>query len=203
VTSARLTSSRAHPGFTLLELLLALVLTTVVALLVYGTVQAGFDTRERLSASLQERQRTRAVRAILEDGLRNLRGPSGSGDSVFSVVAGRGPGGQPADRLRFLTGGGFPPLSGEADWIVTLEPTAGGLRISIRPTGVVSTERVLTLLPAVVGLEVLVQASPAAEWTRGWSDPALIPRAVRINFLSASGTTAAPVQVAMPLGGRS
>lgn len=191
-------------GFTLLELLLALVLTTVVALLVYGTVQAGLDTRERLRATLEERQTARAVRAILEDGLRNIRESSGPGDSVFVVRQSDGPKALPADRLRFLTGGGLPPLSSEADWIVTLEPTPDGLRLSVAPIGVVSPARVLALLPSVTGLEVRVRAvAGAGEWTRGWSDPALVPRAVSITFMSDSGAVAAPVKVALPLGGRS
>jgi prepilin-type N-terminal cleavage/methylation domain-containing protein len=190
-------------GFTLLELLLALVLTTIVALLVYGTVQAALDTRERLRATLEERQIARAVRAILEDGLRNIRESSGPGDSVFVALQRSGPKGLPADRLRFLTGGGLPPLSSEADWIVTLEPTPDGLRLSVAPIGLASPPHVLALLPAVTGLEVRVRATAGpGEWARGWSYPALVPRGVRISFISDSRVVAAPVQVALPLGGR-
>jgi prepilin-type N-terminal cleavage/methylation domain-containing protein len=190
-------------GFTLLELLLALVLTSVVALLVYGTVQAGLDTRDRLRATFEERQTARALRAILEDGLRNTRESSGPGDSVFILLRGNGPKGLPADRLRFVTGGGLPPLSSEADWIVTLEPTPDGLRLSVAPIGVVSSARSLALLPSITGLEVRVPAPTAAgEWTRGWSNPALVPRAVSITFISDSGAVAAPVRVALPLGVR-
>ena len=46
--------SRWKRGFTLLELLVAIVLAGIVALLVYGTASAGRDTEVRL----RERRRT-------------------------------------------------------------------------------------------------------------------------------------------------
>lgn len=194
--------TQRHRGFTLIELLLALVLTAVVALLVYGTVQAGIDTRLRLESTLRERQTARAVRAILEDALRNIREPSSSVDSVFLLFQSDGSGGRPADRLHFLSGGGLPPLSTEADWTVMIEPTPSGLRLSAAPIGVHSPPRVLALLPGITGVEVRVKAAGAHEWSRGWSNPALLPRGVSITFWADSGAVADPVEVALPLGGR-
>lgn len=191
-------------GFTLLELLLALVLTTVVAVLVYGTVQAGIDTRDRLESTLHERQTARAVRVILEDALRNIRAPAGSADSVFLLFQPETSRGRPADRLSFVTGGGLPPLSTEADWIVTLEPTPNGLRLSAAAIGVQAPPRVLALLPGVTGLEIRVKSADGTRvWSRGWADPALLPRGVSITFWADSGALAGPVEVALPLGGRS
>lgn len=194
--------TRRCSGFTLIELLLALVLTSVVALLVYGTVQAGIDTRLRLESTLRERQTARAVRAILEDALRNIREPSSSVDSVFLLFQSDGPGGRPADRLHFLSGGGLPPLSTEADWVVMLEPTPNGLRLSAAAIGVESSPRLLALLPGVIGVEVRVKAANALEWSRGWANPALLPRGVSITLWADSGAVADPVEVALPLGGR-
>ena len=194
--------TQQRSGFTLIELMLALVLTAVVALLVYGTVQAGIDTRLRLESTLRERQTARAVRAILEDALRNIREPSSSVDSVFLLFQSDGSGGRPADRLHFLSGGGLPPLSTEADWVVMLEPTPNGLRLSAAAIGVRSSPRLLALLPGVVGVEVRVKAPNAPEWSRGWANPALLPRGVSITFWSDSGAVADPVEVALPLGGR-
>lgn len=194
--------TQQRSGFTLIELMLALVLTAVVALLVYGTVQAGIDTRLRLESTLRERQTARAVRAILEDALRNIREPSSSVDSVFLLFQSDGSGGRPADRLHFLSGGGLPPLSTEADWVVMLEPTPNGLRLSAAAIGVRSSPRLLALLPGVVGVEVRVKAPNAPEWSRGWANPALLPRGVSITFWADSGAVADPVEVALPLGGR-
>lgn len=194
--------TQQRSGFTLIELMLALVLTAVVALLVYGTVQAGIDTRLRLESTLRERQTARAVRAILEDALRNIREPSSSVDSVFLLFQSDGSGGRPADRLHFLSGGGLPPLSTEADWVVMLEPTPNGLRLSAAAIGVQSSPRLLALLPGVVGVEVRVKVLNAPEWSRGWANPALLPRGVSITFWADSGAVADPVEVALPLGGR-
>lgn len=193
--------TRRRNGFTLIELLLALVLTALVALLVYGTVQAGIDTRLRLESTLRERQTARAVRAILEDALRNIREPASSVDSVFLLLQSEGAGGRPADQLRFVSGGGLPPLSTEADWIVMVESTPTGLRLSAAAIGVQAPPRLLALLPSVSGLEIRVRAAGAREWSRGWSNPALLPRGVSITFWADSGALADPVEVAVPLAG--
>lgn len=194
--------AQARSGFTLIELLLALVLTAVVALLVYGTVQAGIDTRLRLESTLRERQTARAVRAILEDALRNIRAPASSVDSVFMLLQSEGSGGRLADQLRFVSGGGLPPLSTEADWIVMVESAPSGLRLSAAAIGVQAPPRLLALLPSVTGLEIRVRAAGAGEWSRGWADPALLPRGVSITFWADSGALADPVEVALPLAGR-
>ena len=83
-----------------------------------------------------------------------------------------------------------------------IEPTPGGLRLSAAALGVHSPPRLLALLPGVTGLEVRVKAAGAREWSRGWSNPALLPRGVSITFWADSGAVADPVEVALPLGGR-
>jgi hypothetical protein len=182
--------------------MLALVITAVVALLVYGTVQAALDTRDRLHASLEQRQTARSVTAMLQDALRNIRRSAGVGDTVFVVIQGEGPTGRPADRLRFLSGGGFPPLSNEADWMVMLDPTGQGLALSIAPIGVASPPRLIALLPRVTGLEVRLRAAGAgAAWSRGWSNPTVVPAGVSITFLADSGNVTPPLQIALPIGG--
>ncbi len=187
-------------GFTLLELMVAIVLATVVALLVYGTARAAFDTEARLAASRRDWQAQRAMRTLLEDALRNARPALRPGDPAFQLQA-LGSGGVPRDRLTFVTRGGFPPLTGDADWQVTVEATPAGLSVIAVPLGVRAPARVAGVLPGVTGVEIRVQSPGGGPWNRQWGLPAAFPRAVLLTFWSDSAAVGAPLRVALPLGG--
>ena len=190
-------------GFTLLELLVAIVLTGVVALLVYGAVRAASDTEARLVTSRRHWQSQRGMRALLEDAVRNARPPTRAGGAAFSLEVATSSAGVPQDRLTFVTRGGFPPLTADADWRVTIEATPAGLTASAIPLGVRTPERLAALLPGVSGLEVRVLAPGATEWNRQWAFPGTFPRAVALTFWTDSGPprAAAVLRVALPLGG--
>ena len=108
-------------GFTLLEVMVAIVLTSLVVLLAYAAAQVSFDARARLGANLRTLQGARAVRALLQDALRNARTPQRQGDAGFTLKDGR---------LSFVAAGGAPPLDPDYDWLVTLQPRSGGLDLS-------------------------------------------------------------------------
>ncbi len=190
-------------GFTLLELLVAIVLAGVVALLVYGTSRAAFDTETRLAASRRDWQSQRAMRTLLEDALRNARPPLRPGDpgGAFQLHAQTSERGVPRDRLTFVTRGGFPPLTGDADWRMTVEATPAGVSVSAVPLGVRAAARVAGLLPGVTGVEIRVQSPGGGPWIRQWAFPAAFPRAVLLTFWSDSAAVGAPLRVALPLGG--
>src|SRR2546427_10980173 len=92
---------RRTSGFTLLEVMVAIVLTSLVVLLAYGAAQVSYDAQARLGADLRALQQARALRELLQDALRSARAPQRPGDPLFTLHAGR---------LSFMTPGGGPPL---------------------------------------------------------------------------------------------
>ena len=199
-------------GFTLLELLVALVLTSVVALVVYGSAQAGAETQRRLRESDLSLQRARALRATLQDALRNIRPSTRVGETTLVVVRGVDVRGRPRDRLSFITAGGLPPLSG-SDWVVTLQPTPRGLELVAAALDVRAPPRLLGPIPGVTGLRVrLARADTDTTFVpapRADADPAeggalpdraTLPRAVEITYWGDSGAIGSPLRVAIPMG---
>ena len=199
-------------GFTLLELLVALVLTSIVALLVYGSATAGTEAQRRLRENEHALQRARALRATLQDALRNVRPITKEGETTLVVVRGVDARGRPRDRLSFITAGGLPPLTG-SDWEVTLQPTPRGLELFAAALDVRAPARVLGPIPGVTGLRVrLVRADSDTAFVRtapaggdpgegvAIPDPTALPRAVEITYWSDSGAVGTPLRMAIPMG---
>lgn len=192
---------KAERGFTLVEVLAALVLTGVVALLVYGAAGAALETERRLDEGRIRRQEARAWRALVTDALRNARPARIRGDTAFWVDDGRGPDGTPADRLRFLTAGGLAPLTPDADWLVSIEPVGNGLVLTAAAVGVVGPPRLVRGPAGVRGLDVRVTGfTRELEWTARWRFPALVPGGVELVWWTASGA-ADTLRLTVPLGG--
>lgn len=188
-------------GFTLLELLVALVLAGVVALLVCGAIHAGADTEARLVAGRRRWQSQQAMRTLIEDALRNARPALRAGDAAFALQTRTSPDGVPQDRLTFVARGGFPPLTGDADWRVTIEETPAGLAAVAIPLGTRAPARIAGTLAGITGIEIRVQPPAGGPWIRQWTLPAAFPRAVALTFWSDSGPSGAPLRVSLPLGG--
>src|SRR2546427_3311866 len=108
MSTSRLTRAS---GFTLLEVMVAIVLTGLVVFLAYGAAQVSYDAHARLSAELQALQEARALRELLQDALRTARAPQRPGDPLFTLHSGR---------LSFVTAGGGPPLDPDYDWLLTI-----------------------------------------------------------------------------------
>ncbi len=91
--------ARARPvGFTLLEVMVAFMLTGLVVVVAYAAAQAGIDARTRVTTGLHAVQSSRAAREMLRDALHNARAPQDSGDprggfalvnNTLSFVGGR------------------------------------------------------------------------------------------------------------------
>src|SRR5918999_5018030 len=126
---------KARAAFALMELLVAIVVAGIVALLVYGAAGAAIATQERLTARRAAAQTERAMRAVLTDALRNARSSTRFGETVLVIEDGATPAGRPADRLSFVTSGGTPPLTDEVDWRVVFESTADGVTLTGVPLG--------------------------------------------------------------------
>src|SRR2546421_13059387 len=123
-------------GFTLLEILIAISVAGIVALLVYGTVAAGHDVEARLRERRRALQTAQAFRSVVQDALRNARPSRQFGDTAFWIDAQRDSRGRPMDRLSFVAAGRVPPLTADADWQVTIEPHPHGIAITATPVGI-------------------------------------------------------------------
>src|SRR5947199_10087124 len=127
-------------GFTLLEVMVAIVLTGLVVLLAYGAAQVSYDAHARLRADVDALQEAQALRELLQDALRSARAPQRPGDPRFTLHAGR---------LSFVTAGGGPPLDPDYDWLLTIGVGSGGLELSAIPVGRAPAAVVATSLPTV------------------------------------------------------
>lgn len=189
-------------GFTLLELLVSIVVTSVVALLVYGAANSGFETRERLLRQHGALQTERAARLVLLEALRNARPATRPGAQAFVVEDRRDARGRPADRMRFVATGGFPPLTDDAQWLVQLAPDSAGIALLALPLGVRgATPRTLGRVPGATGVDVRVRTLDGTGWAAQWSLLSLVPSAVEVTFTADSGPAPLPLRVALPLGG--
>lgn len=187
-------------GFTLIELIVAITLTGVVALLVYGAASAGIDTERRVRARDAAGRAERAWRAVVDDALRNLRTASQYGRPTLELASGTDALGRPADRLRFVTAGGLAPLTPDADWDVTLESTPDGLAMTAVPIGVDAPARRVPAPPGMTGLDVQVVVSADQGRLDRWPGYPFLPRAVAVTYWR-NGAPAGPTTlVAIPQG---
>ena len=159
-------------GFTLLEVMVAIVLTSLIVLLAYGAAQVSYDAHARLSADLRAVQQGRAFRELLQDALRSARAPQRPGDPLFTLHAGR---------LSFVTAGGGPPLDPDYDWLLTAA--------------------VVTIpVPDVTRWDVRALAPSLPQWLEEWPRTTLLPRAVAITMWHDSTPVGLPLQVRVGAG---
>jgi prepilin-type N-terminal cleavage/methylation domain-containing protein len=181
-------------GFTLLEVMVAIVLTSIVVLVAYGAAQVSFDARARLTQAVSTLQSERATRELLQDALRNARSPLRLEDTTFQLHGGR---------LSFVSAGTGPPFDPDYDWQITIEPDTAGLALVAVPVGRAPAARVAFHLPGVSRWDVQVLAIDEAKWIREW--PATMaapgmPRAVMVTLWDQSQSVGLPVRVALAPG---
>lgn len=182
-------------GFTLFELLVAIVLTGVVALLAYGTAAAGFDTRDRLARYRATVEAQMIVRDLLVDALRHPpeTGGAAMNDTLFLLIDRTGADGTPTDEIAFFSRGLTPPLGVAATWALTLSHSVQGLRVRATAPAPAPAAQVDALLPAVHGLNVRVlDRTGDVLWSDRWDAPGRVPAAVALEFFTAAGTRAGP-----------
>jgi prepilin-type N-terminal cleavage/methylation domain-containing protein len=186
-------------GFTLLELLVAIVVTGVVALLAYTSLRAGVDTSERLDRA-EARMSTQVVaRALLLDALRHP--PEGGGsamsDALFTLEDRTSGSGAPSDLLSFVSHGvGRAPGTG-GPWLVTIGAVDEGVRLRAVPFDPGAGAALDLMLPGARGLDAHVLARSAeGAWLYDWDLLGRVPAAVRIDLLDASGRPLGPPLVA-------
>jgi prepilin-type N-terminal cleavage/methylation domain-containing protein len=177
-----------RPGFTLLEIMVGLVITSIVVLLAYGVAQVGYDARARLVDHLRDVESARAMRTLLGDALRNVRTPERPDDPGF-VLANGG--------LSFVAAGGAPPLDADYDWLIHVGPGAHGLELVATPLGHATAAQVTFRAPDITRWDVRVLDADGAQWIQDWSTQRITPRAITIAFWHNSVTAGLPLEVVL------
>ena len=184
-------------GFTLIEIMVALVVTGLVVSLAYATLQAGFDTSERMTNAQLGDEREIVARTMLSNALRHAVPGTIGGEPVFVLLDdARG------DGLRFLTRGVSEPLGAGELWEVSLLPGSDGALFGAHQVGNPSRS-FTTLLRRVNALSVRVRGRDFRDgWLETWNAPDRSPAAVSISFLHADGRViGAPLMARVGLEG--
>lgn len=175
-------------GFTLVEVMIALLIGSVVVLLAYATLTAGLDTQTRLAAAREVDAESSAMRAMIGDALRHaVAGDASDPEGMHTDDAGAS--------LHFVTRGIDAPMGGSARWQVSISTDSTG--ISMRAQSPDGGRTPLTLT-ARRGRDLAVRFLPAVsmDWRDRWEDPSRLPEAVELRFLDAQGHDLMPPLVA-------
>ncbi len=177
-------------GFTLLEVMVALMLTGLVVMVAYATAQAGIDARTRVTTGLDAVQSSRAAREILRDALRNARAPQEAGDPRGGFILRN-------NALSFVAAGGATPLDPDYDWRFTIAPDRGHLQVSASAVGHAAPAQVTFSVPDVTQWSVWMLAPDGHTWQAEWSDPEIMPRAIVIAFWQGDHLSGWPLHLAL------
>jgi prepilin-type N-terminal cleavage/methylation domain-containing protein len=177
--------SPARAGFSLLEVVIAVVLTSVVALMAVGSAQVSAASARVIHGSLQVVGSDRATRQVLLDLLHNVRPPLARGDTSLALGG---------DTLRF-TAAGASPLDAEYDWMVAIHAVDGSLTLDARTAGRAPAARSAMRLGRATGWRVLVLPPGAREWRTEWAPAAVLPAAVAITLLEGERPLGPPLVV--------
>ncbi len=171
-------------GFTLLEVMVALVLTALVAMMAVGAARVSAESAAVLDRELVSLRSERAARQVLLDLLHNVRPARTRGDTGLALSAGT---------LTF-TAAGAPPLDPEYDWLISMRPGDDGLAIIARSLGRMPAAVELRL-PQVTGWQVRVLPPRGTTWLEEWAASPILPAAVTIALWRGEEPMGAPLTV--------
>jgi prepilin-type N-terminal cleavage/methylation domain-containing protein len=182
-------AARCEAGFTLLEVIVALILTSLVVMLAYGAARVSFDAKARLGVERRTLQGQRAARQMLADALRNVQPPLSPADAPFELHG---------DRLSFVAAGGAPPLDPDYDWLISVGPAGDRVAVVAKPLGNAPVQQVSFTLPQVTrwDVRVLVPGNTVG-WLREWPAGSLLPKAVEMRFWNDSLPLGDPLLVTL------
>lgn len=183
-------------AFTLIEVMVALVVTGLVVSIAYASLQAGFDTSDRLTAAQGGEEREIVARAMLSRTIRHAVPGALGGQPVF-VLRNRPLG----DELTFRTRGVGEPNGASEVWDVELINDANGVRFSGRAADL-SGRSFSTLLPRVQRVEVRVRGRDIRDdWFTEWPFVDRSPVAVMIAFFDSMDRAGPPLIASVGLEG--
>lgn len=173
-------------GFTLLELLLAIIVTGIVALVAYAAITAGLDTLDRVELHRRETQSRALFRPLVGDALRHIAEAGGDGAAVFEITPAQGT--PRGETLTFLTRGIESPLGSSGLWRMRIFTSPSGLNVQADALENAAQPSILTVVPGVSELRVRVlQSGQDRAWVTNWSAPRQHPYAVKIELVDALG----------------
>lgn len=188
---------RDSRGFTFLELIISLTIFSLVALIVYATLNLGARAADHGEARTVENQRARAALALIARQLKSAYPLSlqAEGETFLYFY------GEP-DEISFISAGGRPEIGGlekityflreERDrrslWVRTSAPTLPADLVEDREGGLVQETEVL---PEVESLtwQYLGKEQEREEWRESWSgrEERTLPLAVRLSWKAPLG----------------
>jgi prepilin-type N-terminal cleavage/methylation domain-containing protein len=174
-------------GFTLLEVMVAIVLTSVVAMMAFASARVSVEAASIIQGKLGSVRSDRAARQTLLDLLHNVRPPRARGDTSFALAG---------DTLTF-TAAGAAPLDPEYDWLIAVRPGDDGLSIDARTLGRGPAARAELRLPRVTRWQVRVLPPRGKEWRDQWVPSPLLPSAVAITLWNHDTVLGPPLTIRM------
>lgn len=186
-------------GFTLLEIMLALTVTGLVAALAYGALQAGLDTGSRLTSHTAAAEATQVARAMIAQAVRHAVPGIRGGDDVFSLSDRVGTRGEPADSLAFLSRGVVEPFGTGDAWRVVVWREGDSTRLEAR-------REWATELPAIAStirgddafdVTVLGRGDAADAWRSTWDEPDVTPDAIAFAWGRGSAGARSVVRIGL------
>jgi type II secretory pathway pseudopilin PulG len=183
-------------GFTVLEVLVALLVSALVVGLAYTTLSAATDAEARVADAQQRLQDDAGARVLLGDALRHAVAEArADGRGWHLEPDGRGG----TARLTFVSRGIQPPYGATGRWSVSVLARGGQVHIEAVPLDAAGP-RLATMVHAP-GMAVSVRPPGRTEWRDAWSDSTRLPDAVAIAWRAADGREVAPPLVARTSGG--
>jgi prepilin-type N-terminal cleavage/methylation domain-containing protein len=184
-------------AFTLVEVMVALVISGLVVTLAYATMQAGLETSGRLEVAQSGEEREIVARAIITRAIRHAV-PGTIGDRPVFVLRNQPTG----DALTFSTRGVGEPNGASAVWEISLD--SNGDTVHFRGHAVDDPAQSFSAeLPRVHAIDVRVMGRDVRDgWFEDWPFVDRSPVAVNIAFLDAtSRMIGAPLVVRVGLQG--
>ena len=193
---------RRAPGFTLVEVIVALTATVLVAGAVYLTASTAFASAERNRAVQREARTQRNARMVLTALLRSARADVVTEDARFmGVDAAHAPSGSRSgsgsDELQLVGALGFPfaryPRGEPLRVRLRLGATPGAGRalfMALQPWpgpdrgGDAGGADTVVLFAHLDGAEISYRDPVTGAWLDSWDRPGLLPAAVAIEFRS-------------------
>lgn len=164
-------------AFTLIEVIVALVLTGLVALLAYGSAQAGFDTADRLDDYRQGTESEALMRGMLSDALRHVADAPAGGPASFRVERAS----RSSDALAFVTRGVTAPHGAGPLWMMTVRSSPRGLWLHAEPLEDTAAADIDAFASELTGISVRALNDDGA-WVREWTTGQRTPAAIEISF---------------------
>jgi len=195
-TAVRRGVRRPRRGFTMIELMVALAISGIVAAAAYAAVRFAADASVRLREARTSALSGAAARLTLEGWLRAAAFIDGA-DRFVGLD--RRTEGRPMDELTYGVadaGAHHPGPHRVRLWIDRSPSTrAGGLVAELTPirAGVLAPPETLEIAPGAVGLRMRywVRVFGKDRWVDGWESSKELPRAIELHVIGPAGTAPA------------